>query len=371
MAGSLKFAIVGASAGIAESHIKALNATQVGTIVGMADVVAARGTERAAAAGCEFFTDHKAMLAKVKADVVVITTPHPFHPPIALDAFAAGAHVLTEKPIAVEVAEADAMIAAADKAKKILAVNYQMRFNSVVEHMKRIIATGALGRLIRVLCVEPWYRTDAYYKSGAWRGTWKGEGGGVLMNQAPHTMDLLCHLAGPPKKVWGWVRTRFHPMECEDSAQAMFEYPEGAPGYLTVSTVEAGVQGRLQIIGEKGALERVGDELNECRFETPLLEHMRNAPGMWDWPKMEWKKVDVPKGGGGAHADVYLDLAAAIAEGRQPRANGREALMSMELANAIVLSSCTDRAVTLPVDRAAFSALLADLRSGKRKLNPA
>src|SRR5689334_2525030 len=139
MAGNLKFAIVGASAGIAESHIKALNTTQVGTIVGMADVAPAKGTERAAAAGCEFFTDHKAMLAKVKPDVVVITTPHPFHPPIALDAFAAGCHVLTEKPVAVEVAEADMMIAAADKAKKLLAVNYQMRFSAVVEHMKRLI----------------------------------------------------------------------------------------------------------------------------------------------------------------------------------------------------------------------------------------
>ncbi len=370
MAGNLKFAIIGASAGIAESHIKALNTAGVGTIVGMADIAPATGTKRAQEAGCPFFADHKSMLATVKPDVAVITTPHPLHPALALDAFAAGAHVLTEKPLAVSVAEADRMIAAADAAKRILAVNFQMRYAAVVEHMKALIGQGVIGRLMRVLCLEPWYRTDAYYKSASWRGSWAGEGGGVLMNQAPHTLDLLCHLAGPPKKVWGWVRTRFHPMECEDSAQAMFEYPEGAPGYLTVSTVEAGVKGRIQVVGDRGALERVGDDLHRCTFEPAVLEHMRNAPGMWDGPKANWEKVEVPAGGGGGHADVYKDLAAAIREGRPPRVTGRDALMSLELANAIVLSSFTDKAVTLPVDRAEYAALLADLKSGKRRLGP-
>ena len=364
----LKIGLIGASAGIADSHLKAIARTKVGTIVGMADVAPKTGTERAQAAGCPFFTDHKEMLAKTRPDLVSITTPHPFHPQLALDAFAAGAHVLTEKPLAVDVAEADRMIDGAKKAGKLLAVNFQKQFWGVVEHMKRLLDEGAVGPLIRVLCLEPWYRTDAYYKSATWRGTWKGEGGGVLMNQAPHTMDLICHLTGLPKKVWGWARTRFHPMECEDSAQAMFEYANGAPGYFTASTVEAGVPFRFQIVGEKGGLELVGNDLHRFTFDQALLDHMRTNPGMWDAPKTTWTKVDVPAGGEGGHADVYLDLADAIGKNRPPRVTGEDARESLELANAIVLSSVIEKPVSLPVDRKAYAGLLDDLKSGKRKL---
>lgn len=360
----LKLGIVGASAGIAGSHLEAIaKFPSEAVIVGMADVAPERGRKRAQAAGCPFFTDHRALLSGAKPDVVVITTPHPFHAPIALDAFAAGAHVLTEKPVAVEVAEADAMIAAADKAGRILAVNYQRRFSAGAEYARRLVTDGAIGDLIRVLVVEPWFRTDTYYRSGSWRGTWKGEGGGVLMNQAPHTLDLLCHLAGLPAKVWGWTRTRFHKMECEDSAQAMFEYPNGAPGYLTTSTVEAGLEFRLQLAGERGVLEIAGDKVYRYGFEQPLVEFMRTSPTTWEGPKVTKEEVVLPAGGGGGHVDVYRDLFAAIREGRPHRASGRESLMSLELANAIVLSSHLDRAVALPVDRAAYSALLSKLRS--------
>jgi len=364
----LTFAIIGASAGIAESHLDAIKNLPGAKIVGMQDVAPERATKRAAEFGCPFFADHKKMLAETKPDVAVITTPHPFHAPIALDAFAAGCHVHTEKPVAVEVAQADLMIAAADKAGKILSVNYQKRFWRGTEYMRKVVEQNELGELIRVLCIEPWYRTEAYYKSATWRGTWAGEGGGVLMNQAPHTLDLLCHLAGLPKKVWGWVRTRYHSMECEDSAQAMLEYPNGAPGYLTVSTVEAGVETRLQLIGEKGGLEMVGNKVYRFTFGTPLLEFMRTSQEMWSGPKQEKTEIELTTGPDGNHLDCYKDLAAAIREKRQPRVTGKEALMSMELANAIVLSSFEDRAVTLPTDRAAYSALLNDLKSGKRIL---
>lgn len=370
MATPLTFAIIGGAGGIAETHLKALKKTTDAKLIGLSDIpqteakLKARGAEH----GVPYFTDHRELL-KLKPDVAVIVTPHPLHCALSEEAFAAGCHVLTEKPIAVEVAEADRMIAAADKAKKILAVNYQKRYSATVEHMKKLIADGTVGRLIRVLCVEPWYRTDAYYKSASWRGTWTGEGGGVLMNQAPHTMDLICHLAGVPKKVWGWVRTRFHPMQCEDSAQAMFEYPDGAPGYFTVSTVEAGVPFRLQVIGEKGGLELVGNDLHRFSFSEPILHHMKTNPGMWDSPKTTWEQVEVPKGGGGDHVDVYADLIDCIRNGKQPRASGKESLMSLELANAVVLSSFNDGApVSLPVDRKAYADLLSDLRTGKRKL---
>ena len=363
---ALRIAIIGSAAGIAATHLAALKQFPAGQLVGMADVAAEAGAARAREYGVPFFTDHRALLAEIKPDLAVITTPHPFHAQLALDCFAAGAHVLTEKPIAVEVAEADQMIAAADAAGKILAVNFQQRFRPAIERARALIEAGELGALVRVLCIEPWFRTQFYYNSASWRGTWTGEGGGVLLNQGPHPLDLLCHLAGPPKKVWGWARTLGHRMECEDTAQAMLEYPNGAPGYLYFSTVEYGVQRRMQIVGDKAAIELVEEDLTIHRFSEPLSSYSATAQEMWGHPTSQVEAVQVPPGDGGGHLAVYRDLAAAIREGRRPRCDGREALMSLELANAVILSSYTGQPAELPLDRTAYSQLLADLRTGKR-----
>ncbi|MGZ3675267.1 MAG: Gfo/Idh/MocA family protein [Ktedonobacterales bacterium] len=364
---TLRYAIIGAGAGIAPNHIQALGHLPQARIAGMSDINAERGAERAAAAGCPFFVDYRELLESVRPDVVVICTSHPLHAPIALDCFAAGAHVLTEKPLAVEVAEADAMIAAAASAQRLLAVNFQQRFRPVIEYMRRFIMEGELGAMVRVLCVEPWLRTDAYYRSAAWRSTWRGEGGGVLMNQAPHTLDLLCHLVGMPYKVWGWTRTLGHPIESEDMAQAMLEYLSGAPGYLHINTVEAGTGLRLQIVGDRAALDLSGDQLTVTRFAEPLSEYRATNPNFYDVPGMTSETPVLPEGDGGGHLAVHRDLHAAIREGRAPRCDGREARMSLELANAIILSSFEERAVTVPLDRAAYSLLLTSLRAGTRR----
>ncbi len=358
---SLRYVIVGCAASIVPTHLRALAQVPKAQIVGMADINAERGAARAGEVGCPFFTDHRALLAELRPDIAVITTPHPFHPPIAMDCFAAGVHVLVEKPMAVEVAEADAMIEAAEAAGRILAVNFQQRFCPAIESVRRLIDAGELGALLRVLCVEPWFRTAAYYRTATWRGTWAGEGGGVLMNQAPHTLDLLCHLAGLPAKVWGWTRTVVHAIETEDTAQAMLEYSNGASGYLNINTVEAGLQRRLQIVGDRMAIELVGDQLTIHRFTPALSEYRATSPEMFGMPGVTTEVIEAP-GDGGGHLAVYQDLQAAIVEGRPPRCDGREGLLSLELASAIILSSYRDRPVTLPLDRAAYSALLAELR---------
>ncbi len=358
----MRYAIVGCAAGIAVTHLEALSRLPGARIVAMADIAADRGAARAAEHNCPFFTDHRAMLASVETDIVVITTPHPFHAPIAVDCLAAGVHVLAEKPLAVSVGDGDTMIAAAEQCQRILAVNFQQRFRPAVERARQIIAAGELGEIMRVLMVEPWYRTGAYYRSAGWRGTWKGEGGGVLMNQGPHPLDLLCHLAGLPTKVWGWARTRAHTIEVEDTAQAMLEFANGAPGYLTISTAEAGLERRLQIVGDKAVLELVENTLSIRRFSQSQSEFRATSQEMWASPKVEKEVLDLP-GDGGGHLAVYMDLEAAIAEGRRPRCDGREALMSLELANAITLSSHVGTPLTLPIDRAAYSQLLDELRA--------
>jgi predicted dehydrogenase len=361
----LRYALIGCGGVIAPTHIQALAQLPGAQIAAMSDLDAVRGAPRAESAGCPFFVDYHDMLAEIHPDVAVVCAPHPFHAPIALDCFAASAHVLVEKPIAVEVADADAMIAAAEAAGRILAVSFQFRFRPEVAQARALIANGELGELVRVLCVEPWFRPAAYYRSAGWRGTWAGEGGGVLMNQGPHGLDILCYLAGMPTRVWGWTRTRAHAIEVEDSAQAMLEFANGAPGYLYFSTVAAGAPRQLQIVGDRAAIDLVGSQLTIRRFDQPLSEFRANSPEMFAAPRAHAETIELPAGDGGGHLAVYRDLQAAILEGHQPLMHGREGRMSLELSNAITLSSHTGRAIDLPFDRAAYSELLAALRRGE------
>jgi predicted dehydrogenase len=358
---SLSYALIGGAGSIARTHLNVFKRFPEAKLVALSDVDTEAGAARAAEAGTHYFADHRELLAKAKPDIAVIVTPHPFHPTIAADCFAAGAHVLTEKPIAISTADADAMIAAADQAGKLLAVNFQQRFRPVIEYVHAFIASGQLGELLRVLVVEPWYRPAAYYKTATWRGTWKGEGGGILMNQAPHTLDLLCYLAGFPVRTMGWVRTFRHAIEVEDSAQAMFEFANGAMGALQVNTADAGGAQRLEITGDKAALALSGDTLTITRFTPSHSEHRSGATGMFSAPEQTQETLELSSGAfGDGHLAVYHDLHQAVLSGGKPRVDGRAGRMSLELANAIVLSSMRNTPVDLPLDRAAYAALLAE-----------
>ena len=362
---TLKYALIGCAGGIAKTHLDALKQLPDAHLVAMSDVNAEVGAVRAAESSAAFFADHRELLKQVQPDVAVIVTPHPFHPAIALDAFAAGAHVLTEKPIAISVADADAMIAAADDAGRFLGVNFQLRFRPVIEHARAFIESGQLGELLRVVVIEPWYRPAAYYRSAGWRGTWKGEGGGVLMNQAPHTLDLLCHLAGQPTRVMGWTRTFKHAIEVEDSAQAMFEFANGAMGMLQVNTVDAGGAQRLEITGDKASLALAGDTLTITRYEPSMNEHRNTSPEMFSRPPQTIETLEIKAGDfGSGHVALHRDFLDAVANNRAPRVDGREGRMSLELANAILLSSDRNQPVDLPLDRAAYGALLTRLQQG-------
>ena len=257
------------------------------------------------------------------------------------------------------------MIAAAEENKRLIAVNFQQRFRPEVEAARALIQSGQLGEIQRVTQVEPWLRTATYYKSAGWRGTWRGEGGGVLMNQAPHSLDLLCHLAGMPKRVVAWNRTVRHSIEVEDSSMAMLEWENGALGTIFFSTAEAGAR-RMEIVGTGGILNiREGGQITLQRYEPDLVEHILHSPERFASPQ----RIDEPiplNDGLGKHIEVYQDLHRAIVEGTPVRADGYEGRMSLELANAIIYSSYTGSDVTLPLDRAGYATLLEELQSGKR-----
>jgi predicted dehydrogenase len=357
---TLRYGVIGAGV-IAPTHLEAIAALDQIEIVGIAALHRAAAEALARDHRCRAFATADELFAE-GLDVAVICTPHPSHAELTIRALESGAHVVCEKPLAPEVREADAMIAASDRTGRLLGVCFQQRFRPAIAAARRLLDEGRLGTLMRSSIVDPLYRPNAYYHSADWRGTWKGEGGGVLINQAPHTLDLLCHLAGPPATVRGIAQRRAQPMEAEDTATALLTYADGATGTVAVSTLEPGLQ-RIELVGDKGRIEIVGEAIVFERFEPPVSEHLGSATEMFAAPARVAEPVELPSGHGD-HRDLHEDFAAAVREGREPGVPAREALCSLEVANAIILSTYANRAVELPVDRNEYAALLARLRDG-------
>ncbi|WMT56482.1 Gfo/Idh/MocA family protein [Truepera radiovictrix] len=362
MAKPLKHVIIGVGAGVLGMHRPALELASV-HLVGVSDLSADVGRERAAALGCPFFPDVATMLRETAPDVAVILTPHPFHAALATACLEAGAHVLVEKPMAVHAGEADAMIGAAARAGRLLAVSFQHRFRPEVRAARRLIGAGRLGKLQHVDLTVAWPRTARYFRAATWRGTWAGEGGGVLMNQAPHNLDLLCYLLGAPARVVAWTRTTLHAIETEDTVQAMLEWPEGLLGSVHISTAEAGRPERLELVGTGGTLSPSPGALTFSRCETDFRTFVQESDDPFGAPTFGLERVAL-EAGAGDHAAVYRNLHAAIVQGAPLVCDGAEGRTSLELANAMTYSSYTRREVTLPLDRSAYAALLQDLTSG-------
>ena len=289
----LRHAIVGVGAAVLGMHQSAFSLPTF-QLVGVTDVNRAAAEERAESLGCPVFPDAATMIEQARPEVVVIMTPHPFHAELTIAALEAGCHALCEKPMAVHAGEADAMIAAAARTGRLLAVNLQFRHRPEVIAAKRLLDEGRLGQLQRVDVLACWTRAERYYRQTPWRGTWKGEGGGVLMNQAPHNLDLACHLAGPPSRVAAWTRTRSQPIQAEDTAHAMLEWPGGALGSIHVSTAEADTGDRIELLGTGGRMTIRPGSLEVELFEPDLRQHLRETDVLWSSPKATPLPVSLP-----------------------------------------------------------------------------
>lgn len=357
----LTVALVGAGANIAGQHLDAIEALPDLRLIAVCDVSPTAEERLAKRVTAPFYRDLDDLLAAEVPDIVAITTPHPFHLPVAQAAFAAGANVLVEKPIAVTTSEADAMIAAAERAGRTLAVSFQHRFSPLTERLHEWLATGELGAPQRVAISEPWLRTAAYFAAAPWRATWRGEGGGVLLNQAPHALDLLTYLLGLPWRVTGISRTNRHATEAEDTVHALLEWEDGCIGYFTSSTTEPETGRRLELVCDKAKVVAQGNSLERTDYEPGLNEHAALDPEPFGRPKLVVRPPE-ELSSSATHLPVYADLAAAIRERRAPRCDGEEGRASLELANAIALSSWTKGTVELPLDRAAYDAALQERR---------
>ncbi len=311
-------------------------------------------------------TDHRQLVDSGQADAVIIATPHWFHPEIAVYAMEKGLHVLCEKPIAVTVSGADAMVKAARRKKRVFAVMHQRRMEPTIQRaIEMVVAEGILGEVRRTLCIDPWFRAQAYYDSATWRATWSGEGGGVTINQAPHDIDLFLKFGGLPSTVKARVRARSHDIEVEDEADAVLEYPNGSWGYYYTTTNEAmsAAVVTMEIVGEKGKLRIYGD----TRFERPITQAIRESTQMWATNREIPVPIEVPQGKGwGGHMAVVRNFCRAILFGEPLLSPGEEGRWTVEFINAILLSGHTGRTVRLPVRRRRYDAFIERLVATSR-----
>jgi len=305
--------------------------------------------------GLKRFTDSHEMIISGEVDAVLIATPHYFHTEAGIDALENGLHVLVEKPISVHKADAERLTAAHRNEDQVFAAMFNQRTNPCYRKIKQLIDGGELGEIARVnWIVTDWYRTDAYYAGGGWRATWKGEGGGVLLNQCPHQLDLLQWLCGMPARVHGFCGLgRWHDIEVEDQVTAYLEYDNGAGGVFVTTTGEAPGTNRLEIAGEMGKVVVEGGKLAFIRNEKSAIECSRTA--VLGFARPEVWNIDIPvEGSGGQHAEIMQNFVDAALDGTPLIAPAEEGIKSVELANAILYSSLKSKTVELPLDGAEY-----------------
>ena len=306
------------------------------------------------------FEEGEDLIASGTCDAVLIATPHYQHPPLAISAFAHGLHVMCEKPAGVYTLQVREMIAAADRHPELtFGMMFNQRTNCVYRKLKEMIDGGELGQIKRVSwLITDWYRTQFYYDSGAWRATWAGEGGGVLLNQCPHQLDLLQWLCGLPVRVRAYCHTgKWHDIEVEDDVTAYLEFENGATGVFVTTTGDAPGTNRLEVTGSRGTAVCENDRLTFWRNETDEREWCVACPEGFRKPACEQIAVQTD-GLNPQHPAVLNAFAAHILRGEPLVADGREGIRGLMLSNAMHLSSWLEKEVTLPIDEALFRDLL-------------
>ncbi len=309
------------------------------------------------------FGNGEEMIRSGSIDAVLVATPHYQHTSLGICAIENGIHLMVEKPISAHKADAERLIEVSTQHPDIVFGGmFQLRTEPRYLKLKKLIADGDLGDIVRInWIITDWFRTEAYYASGGWRATWKGEGGGVLLNQCLHQLDALQWLVGMPSKVRSFAQCgRFHDIEVEDNVTAYLEYPNGATGVFVSSTGEAPGSNRFEIAGTRGRVILENDQIKFTRNESCMLEHSKNSPIGFSKPEV-WE-VDIPFGNAELpHAILMRNFVEAIRNKTPLIAPGVEGIHSVELANVLLYSSLVDQTINLPMDGAAFEAKLQQL----------
>lgn len=303
----------------------------------------------------QIFTEGSQLMESGACDAVLIAVPHYQHPTLAMEAFSQGLHVLCEKPAGVYTKQVREMNQAAAKSDRVFAMMFNQRTNCVYRKMHEMVKNGELGAIRRVnWIITDWYRTQSYYDSGSWRATWDGEGGGVLLNQCPHNLDLIQWICGMPAKVQAFCHEgKWHNIEVEDDVTAYLEYENGATGVFITTTGDAPGTNRFEITGELGKLVCEDEKLTFCRLKENLTDHCATCKGGFDKP--EWETAEIETDGENEqHVGVMKAFAGKILRGTPLVADGTEGINGLMLSNAMHLSSWLGHGVTLPVDEDLF-----------------
>ena len=350
MSETIHFGLLGCGM-IGPLHADAIASLPDAEVSAVVDVVLERAETLAARCGARAYTDLDTMLASENIEVVIIGLPSGMHGEYACRAMRAGCHVIVEKPMEIRREALDEMLRVQQETGRKLAVISQRRFDPGVQQVRKLIDEGALGRLVVANAVVPWWRSQGYYDSGAWRGTWSLDGGGILMNQAIHCIDLFQWMMGPVKSLTAYTDTLVHQMETEDVAVAILRFASGALGTISATTgAYPGLAMRLELFGNQGSVVLTDGELDYLH----LARDEQEAPGAYG---LKEKIGQVPRTASAAsdpaalaarsHALQIADMLQAIREDGTPLVDGQAGRHPVEIILGIYESSRTGREVML------------------------
>ncbi len=370
---TVRFGVVGLG-NMGRFHAEYMNALQpAAKLGGVCDVDEMRRKEISEKnGGIPAFGTYQELIESGAVDAILIATPHYQHPEIAELAMDKGLHVLCEKPAAVTVNGARRMNAAHARNPKVqFGMMFQMRTAPIYQKLKSLIDDGELGELTRLTwIVTDWFRTWSYYGSGGWRATWKGEGGGVLINQCPHNLDLIPWLTGMmPTRVTGIAHIgKTHPIEVEDDVTAIMEYANGMTGHFITTTGEAPGTNRLEIAGDRGKAVAENGKLTFFRTRQSVREVRETSPNLF--AKVETWEIDIPfPADADGHRVITENFVAAIRGGKPLLAPGEDGVKQLELGNAMLMAGLSRQAVELPLDGDKYETFIQELdkKYGGRK----
>ncbi len=336
------FGIIGAGM-IAELHAKSLQSLDNAELIGFFDTVPAAAQSRAKQFGCKAYTSFEEFLADPAIEAVTIATPSGAHAATAIPAARAGKHILCEKPLEVTLDKVDSIIAACDENHVLLSPVFQSRFSKPVQLVREAALAGRFGRMVLASAQMRWFRNAAYYSRSNWRGTWKMDGGGALMNQAIHMIDLLLYINGAPAEVSAVAGTLTHSIEVEDNLCAYVRWRNGSFGTIEVSTSCApGFPRRIEFSGSTGSVSFEEDSMIRWEFldKQPIDDEIKAAITGGGDARGGSAPMNINELG---HKAQLADLANAIRLGTPLRLDGREGRRAVELISGIYTSVRTGK----------------------------
>ncbi len=365
----LRFGIIGYGK-MGSQHTKAFIDGKIpsGVLTAVADIDPSRldAARKLLGNKVKYFSSAEELIHSGEVDAIIPTVPHYYHPKYCMEALKSGVNALCEKPAGVYVKQVEELIEVAKKSDKVFGIMLNQRTNPLYQKARDLVQSGEIGRILHTnWIITSWFRAESYYSSSSWRATWKGEGGGVLLNQNPHNLDLWQWVCGMPSRVKAQVYYGKHRnIEVEDDVYALFEYPNGATGSYITTISDAPGTNRLEIDGTKGKLVVEDNKLTFWRLREDLDEFNKTFKGEIGQPE-NWKCEIPTKGTYTSHPGLIENFCQAVLKGTPLLAPGEDGIKSLSISNAIHLSSWTGGDwVDIPCDNEKFVELLKEKCGG-------